>query len=236
MRVLDRALQRFQSGPLRELVKQFTAQLLEAAGRNASYYLIAGFDRKKVDALVVDTGLLLEVLGLDKEGEFLPGGYLDRLASGAEARQAVKNFVFQSLAQGIDPADFARDFQKTIAGAKDIDGAYVKYFKQYAFDAYAQVREIQNLHVANELDLQFFVYAGGLIDSSRPFCIKRNRKVFHREETETWKDDPDLINKKTKDSYRPLIERGRKNCRHMILWIGKDRAFELRPELREKYA
>jgi len=53
LRILDRALQRFQAGPLRELVKQFTAQLLEAAGRNASYYLIAGFDLKKVENLSV---------------------------------------------------------------------------------------------------------------------------------------------------------------------------------------
>lgn len=236
LRILDEALRRFAAGDLRDAVKVLAEQLLDVAGRNAAYYLLAGFDRGKVEALAKDTGLLLDILGLEANGQFTPGGYLDRLASGQEAREKVKNLVLRSLAQGITPQDLARDFQKTIAGAQGVDGALVNYFKQYAFDSYNQVREVQNLHMANELELDFFVYAGGVIDSTRAFCLKRNRKVYHREETENWKDDPDLINPKTKDSYRPLIERGRNNCRHMIMWISKDRAFELRPELREKYA
>jgi len=236
LRILDEALRRFAAGDLRDAVKVLAEQLLDVAGRNASYYLLAGFDRAKVEALAKDTGLLLDILGLEANGQFTAGGYLDRLASGQEVREKVKNLVLRSLAQGITPKDLARDFQKTVAGAQGIDGALVSYFKQYAFDSYNQVREVQNLHMANELELDFFVYAGGVIDSTRAFCLKRNRKVFHREETENWKNDPDLINQKTKDSYRPLIERGRYNCRHMIMWISKDRAFELRPELREKYA
>lgn len=236
LRILDEALRRFAAGDLRDAVKVLAEQLLDVAGRNASYYLLAGFDRAKVEALAKDTGLLLDILGLEANGQFTAGGYLDRLASGQEVRERVKNLVLRSLAQGITPKDLARDFQKTVSGAQGIDGALVSYFKQYAFDSYNQVREVQNLHMANELELDFFVYAGGVIDSTRAFCLKRNRKVFHREETENWKNDPDLINQKTKDSYRPLIERGRYNCRHMIMWISKDRAFELRPELREKYA
>lgn len=236
LRILDEALRRFASGDLRDAVKVLAEQLLDVAGRNASYYLLAGFDRAKVEVLAKDTGLLLDILGLEANGQFTAGGYLDRLASGQEVREKVKNLVLRSLAQGIAPKDLARDFQKTVAGEKGIDGALVQYFKQYAFDSYNQVREVQNLHMANELELNFFVYAGGVIDSTRAFCLKRNRKVFHREETEGWKDDPDLINPKTKDSYRPLLDRGRYNCRHMIMWISKERALELRPELREKYA
>lgn len=236
LRILDEALRKFAAGDLRDTVKVFAEQLLDVAGRNAAYYLLAGFDRGKVEALAKDTGLLLDILGLETNGQFTTGGYLDRLASGQEAREKIKNLVLRSLAQGITPQDLARDFQKTVAGAQGVDGVMVNYFKQYAFDTYNQVREVQNLHMANELELDFFVYAGGVIDSTRAFCLKRNRKVYHREETENWKDDPDLINPKTKDSYRPLIERGRNNCRHMIMWISKERAFELRPELREKYA
>ena len=53
---------------------------------------------------------------------------------------------------------------------------------------------------------------------------KRAGKVFSTEETKTWKNDPDLVEPKTKDTYSPLIERGRYNCRHWIDYISQETA------------
>ena len=42
-----------------------------------------------------------------------------------------------------------------------------------------------------------------------------------------------VIDKKTKDAYNPIIERGRYNCRHFINWITKELAEQLRPDLKK---
>ena len=74
------------------------------------------------------------------------------------------------------------------------------------------------------MGLNYFLYVGGIISTTRRFCEKRNSKVFHRDETKTWKNDPDLIEPRTKESYHPLLERGRYNCRHMIAWLSDEDA------------
>jgi hypothetical protein len=124
---------------------------------------------------------------------------------------------------------FSKGLKNLIQGSKDVDGAITGYWRQYAFDTYAKVREVNNLHFAQELGLKWFVYQGGIIKTSRDFCIKKNGKVFSdKEAQEQWPKDPDLIDKKRIASYRPLIDRGRNNCRHFLMWISEERAMELK--------
>jgi hypothetical protein len=107
----------------------------------------------------------------------------------------------------------------------------VGYYQQYAYDTYSKVREISNLHYADELGLQNFIYTGGVILSSRQFCIKKNGKVFSKKEAvNSWPHDSDLIDKKHLASYNPLIDRGRNNCRHFLMYVSDELAAEMRAQ------
>ena len=121
--------------------------------------------------------------------------------------------------------------QEIVVGTQVRDGALEKYYKQFAYDTFNQTDAAINKHYADSLDLKWFIYQGSLIDTSRPFCVKRAGKVFNTEETDKWKCDPDLIGKpkgkKCDDSYNPLIERGRYNCRHTLRYITEDLACEM---------
>ncbi len=231
LQIIDSVLASFAGDEARALTERFAVDLLEVAGRNESYYILAGFDEQKVKAIAEDTGLIRARIGLDERGRLLPGGYLDRLAAAPEVRQKILDYVVNSMASRKGPDGFVAGLKDLVNGAANEGGVIEKHWERYAFDSFSQIREIQNLHMANELELQYFVYTGGLIDSSRAFCVKRNRKVFSRAETATWKNDPDLIDQATKDTYSPLVERGRYNCRHFIMWISEERAKELRPDL-----
>jgi hypothetical protein len=137
--------------------------------------------------------------------------------------------------------DYIKLLKVHITGTENIDGSLVKYYKGFAFDTYQQFDRVSNVEYAKELDLQAFIYEGGLIETSREFCIKRDGKVFTIDEAATWVNDPTLP--KTKEEretgvviYNPLEDFGRFNCRHMIRYISNEIAIMLRPDLKTKLA
>jgi hypothetical protein len=106
-----------------------------------------------------------------------------------------------------------------------------------------------NSTLAQEFDMNYFIYQGGLIKDSRDFCAAHNNKVFSREEAADWVnwvpsmgDYPAGYEIKQKDTshpsymdypgYTPLVDRGGYNCRHMLGWISDELAFDLRPDLK----
>ncbi|HNR55534.1 MAG TPA: hypothetical protein PKJ19_10215, partial [Flavobacteriales bacterium] len=106
------------------------------------------------------------------------------------------------------------------------------------FDTYQYLDRASSDAYATKLGLDAFIYAGGLIETSRDFCIKRNGKVFSRKEAEReWPKDPTLPRtKKERESgvlvgYDPLRDMGRWNCRHRIRFISDALAEQLRPDL-----
>ena len=125
-------------------------------------------------------------------------------------------------------------------GTPESPGLYSKALQNLVLDTYQQVDRAASKEYAVRLKLDTFIYAGGLIETSREFCKKRNNQVFTEEEAAKWKDDPTLPrSKKEKDSgvvsgYDPLVDMGRFNCRHRTRYISRELARELRPDLPDK--
>ena len=227
--LIERVFDELGGNDMKPILKQFAEKLIEISGRNADYYLITGQDPAKVERIAKDISHIRAIIGIDKNGELLANGYLSRLGRNDLAREQIKNYLLTSIATKQGVAQFERGLRNIITTTKDIDGSIVGYWRQYAYDTYAKVREVDNLHFADELKLDWFVYQGGIIKTSRTFCIRKNGKVFSREEAQRdWPKDPTLIDKKHLATYKPLIDRGRNNCRHFLMWITEERANELK--------
>jgi hypothetical protein len=74
------------------------------------------------------------------------------------------------------------------------------------------------LSKAEEVGADYFLYIGGLIETSRPFCIERDGKVFTADEIATWDNGQGL----PADIYL-----GGYNCRHSLRPISKELAEDL---------
>lgn len=211
------------------LVKDYAAYLIEISGKNAEYYYSIGIDREKVAAIADSVEMIRRVIGIDEAGELVKSGYLYRLATAEAVREQVKQYVLTSIASGQSLKQFQSGLKNLVQGSKDVNGALLQYWNNYAYDQFNRVREINNIHFKDEIGLKYFVYQGGLIRTSRAFCVKKNGKVFSEEEaTRNWPQDPDLIDKAHVGTYNPLIDRGRYNCRHFLMWISTERALELK--------
>lgn len=227
--MIERVFDDLGNNEMKPVLKQFAEKLLSISGRNADYYLLSGQDSAKVDRIAKDVSHIRAIIGIDKNGELLNNGYLSRLGRNDLAREQIKNYLLTSIATKQNVTQFERGLRNIITTTKDVNGAITGYWRQYAFDTYAKVREVDNLHFADELELNYFIYQGGIIKTSRTFCIRKNGKVFSRDEAlRDWPKDPTLIDKKHLASYKPLIDRGRNNCRHFLMWITEERANEIK--------
>ena len=212
-----------------DLVRDYAAYLIEISGKNAEYYYSIGIDKAKVDAIADSVGLIRRVIGIGEDGKLLQGGYLYRLATAETVREQVKQYVLTSIASGQNLKQFQSGLKGLVQSTDEVDGVLLSYWNNYAYDQFSRVREINNLHFKDEIGLKYFVYQGGLIRTSRKFCIKKNGKVFSEEEAiRDWPKDPDLIDKAHLSTYNPLIDRGRHNCRHFLMWISNEMAKELK--------
>lgn len=187
--------------------------------------------RKAVDAV------MRRRLGLDPEYKVNPKGYLGELGRNKKAREEVKKLVAKAVAAGIPMAKLKKALAVKVAGTKKTPGVIERNLGGFVLDAYQVADAVTNREFAKRLDLKYFIYSGGLIETSREFCRKRNGKVFTTEEAEKWDEDATLPKtKEERDSgvvsdYNPLEDRGRWNCRHRILYIPEEEAFRRRPEL-----
>lgn len=227
--LVERVFDEFGRSDIDKILGIYANELLAISGKNAAYYYAMGFDREKVAAIAADLTMIRQIIGVNEEGKLLKDGFLYRLGRSEEARQRIKNYVVTSIVSGQSLDTFRKGLKNAVAGGAGIDGVLESYWNSYANDAYAKVREANNLHFKNEIGLRHFVYQGGLITTSREFCIKKNGKAFTEEEAKRdWPKDPDLIDKKHIASYNPLIDRGRNNCRHFLMWISEDQYNEIK--------
>ena len=163
-------------------------------------------------------------LGITSTGKVKKGGYIDTLGKTAQVKQQLARYVVSNLTGDTSFLDFQLGMRNLVIGNKRVkglatNGALEKYFDQYAYDTYNITDATANKQLASNLNLEHFIYQGSVIDTTRKFCRKRAGKAFKVSDTKEWKNDPDLIDKKTKDEYRPLIDRGRYRCRHRIRYV-----------------
>lgn len=221
---LDKVFDKLEKNLFRDVLGVMVQDLLAATQLNGKYYIGLGFKKSVIDEILKDKINLETKLGITPTGRLRTDSYLYRLGKTGEVRNKLKDYVIKNLTGDTAFADFQLGFRNLVIGNKKqkglaTTGALQQYFDQYATDSFAQFDAVTDKQFANELGLTHFIYEGSLIPTSRKFCEKRAGKAFTVKETKNWKNDPDLIDKKTKDSYVPLVERGRYRCRHSIRYI-----------------
>lgn len=236
---LDRIYDSFVKNENVKIINQIASDFNSLINLNGNYYSLLSVNKNRFStARQRVKELMLEKLGIKPSGQIVRGGYLDSLFRDTTIREKIKQLTFKSVAAQKPMKDYMKILRTTITGTDEVDGALKKYYKGFAFDTYQQFDRITNTEYAKELDLSAFIYEGGLIETSRKFCIERNGKVFTTTEAERWINDPDLPKtKEEKESgvviYNPLFDMGRFNCRHMVRFVSNEIAIMMRPDIKK---
>ena len=156
----------------------------------------------------------------------------------------------QAVTSQINMKEFIGVIKEYVNGTDVKSGVLDRQFQRFTYNTYQQYDAAYNKKLAEEFDMKYFVYQGGLIKDSRDFCAAHNDKVWSVEESEEWRtwtpakgQYPVGWEVKAKDvnavpsymsypEYDPLVDRGGYNCRHIIGYIPDSLAFRLRPDLK----
>jgi len=215
----------------------FAEDLLSITELNAGYYIEMGVEPKIVTKISKSLNNLSQRIGINSDGTIIQGSYLDNLSNLSGVKMSIQKTIINSITQKESLSSLTTNLKEQIKGNKEIAGKLQQYYKQYAFDTFSQVEATAAEYFADQLGLNYFIYQGDEVKSSRPFCkggydIKSHRifqkkigKVFSRKDAKKWeKQDWSGRN----PGNNPLIDRGGYNCRHWLDWISDEMAMEMK--------
>ena len=165
-----------------------------------------------------------------KDFRLLKNNYLNNYAIGTEFQKKIRQKVLSLAQNGVTFQDFRSGLDDFVRGTEQKLGVAENYnfVQQRIQDGFAEFdRTLQN-KFASRLELNYAIYQGGEINTTRSFCDERNGKVYTREEILSWQNE-DWQGKK--ESHNILIDCGGYNCRHYYDWVSYELAKQLRKNI-----
>lgn len=106
----------------------------------------------------------------------------------------------------------------------DTEKAFLnRYIKQTTNDAVMTFNAEYIQTIADDLDVEYYLYAGTIIEDTRSFCQARTGRFFTKEEVEKWAGLKGWQGRMAgTNSSTIFIYRGGYNCRHQLWPVSKE--------------
>lgn len=231
----------------RELNKQYELQFPDVLRETVKASLAANDLNQIYFSSLVDSNRLDEIkdktvkvinrsLGMDENNKIKTGGFMDRALEKKTVQKSFAKEVNTILSGSPDIVLMQTKLKEFITGTKGSTGLLERYYRTFANDLISNIDRTGSLVYANELELNNFYYGGGLLLSSRSFCVSKNGKIFSRAEAENWKDSAFITSMygSNLSDYEPLINMGGYGCKHRADWITDELAKDSKKEVNAK--
>ena len=209
--IVEQAKDLLTTGEFETVVGELMGEFDKQAAVTYKYY-DAAFDGFEVPAIAND------ILAQKKRE-----AVIDLLNS---TDQYLTNPMRQSLSNavsgGATRSDLIDVFNLLINGDAETVGRLERATRQIVSDTFALSDRAVTNTVAEQLGLEWYLYAGGLIDTTRPFCKARNGKYFRKSEVESWAGLGDWAGRMAGTTEETIfLTAGGYNCQHSILPVSE---------------
>lgn len=178
----------------------------------------------KIDKQVKD--FIYSWLGV-KDHTIQKGGYMYNIVNKEIIKNTIKDFSMQTILKQSEIKDSRKNLDTLINGNDKKIGIVEKFHHTNTSDFFSEVDRAVSEVYRNELNLEYAIYAGNIIKTSRIFCREHVNKVYHISEIREFNP------KEAKQpDYNPIYDLGGYGCRHTLNWISKDLAKLYRPEIK----
>jgi hypothetical protein len=229
---LQTKFKKFYSANFIDIMKQTINASKSLTDLNQMYFATL-LDSNKLDEIHNKTKALVDKqLGIDENGKLKQNGFTDKVLGDQQAQKKFIKEVKIILSGNPDINLMQNKLKDFIIGSKNNTGLLESHYRTVSQDILTSIDRSNSLVYANELELQSFFYGGGLLTSSRSFCVNKNGKIFTRAEATKWKDSTFITSMygENINDYEPLINMGGYGCRHTPDWITQDIAKVLKPD------
>jgi len=225
------AYKEFEKKEYKSLIEALAEDLITIGTLNNDYFAeVSEFTANKFNPIKKQVGtFLLDRIGLTSSGKAVQDGFIDLLSNDKTVQRTIQTYVYNAKASNVGLKGFQKGLKQLLVDSEESIGEITRFANTFAIDLYQQAdREIQ-LEFSNRLELDAFLYAGGLIESSRPFCKERNGKVFLKSEGKQW-EKLDFAGKGKNYVWTML---GHNRCRHTMSYLNNRMAMQRRKDLAE---
>lgn len=209
-----------------EIIKDTVKSARSLTDLNNMYFSTL-LDSNRLEQIQNETMKIIDrKLGIDENGQVKRNGFVDKALNDSAIQKDFIKQIKQLVQSGQDVQTVQEKLKEFMVG-NDINGGFInQYYKGFAGTLLNEVDRNNNLIYADKLELQYFYYSGGLILTSRPFCLDKNGKIFTRDQADKWKDDSRIkkMYGKNISDYVPLRDFGGPNCLHNADFITDDMA------------
>ena len=202
----------------------FKEELNGIEGNSANYY--EKFTPKSIDF----DGIKKDVTAKLRSAM---SGFMDAYSGSLNVANSTRGFVVGQIESGVSFADVRDNAEDFIIGSGGKLGVVDNFnlVQSRVQDTFAEYDRRLSNGYSTALDLNYFIYQGGEINTTRDFCEERNGNVYTREEGEEWNE---LVwEGKNTDVNNVLLTAGGYNCRHYFDCISYELAVQLRPDIQK---
>ena len=231
----------FQATVAAPLAAFYAEQLLQLPALSVDYFQALGITNYKALRRPL-AGFLEARFGVNAAGDLVPGGYLSALAGDTTAQRELLRFAYTAQASGAGITAYRAGLEQLVTGGNSAKGLMQQLYDE-AGDTFSEADRTLQVLAAERLGLKMFLYQGGVIKSSRLFCLKRNGQVFTDAEIDLFGTAKDAFGGYTKkaeglfsgksEPYEPRINLGGYNCRHTLHALPNIVGLTFRPDLME---
>ena len=134
--------------------------------------------------------------------------------------QPLQQILSQNVNAGGRFSGFIKQVEQYVAGTPEVEGRVLNYTRTFIRDTLMTYSRTYQQAVTADLGLEFYFYSGGLMDTSRPFCVERVGQYFHKKEIEAWAELEWRGKKKDTTSTSIFLFAGGWNCGHQIIPVS----------------
>jgi hypothetical protein len=239
---LEQTYEQFNATTQIPIIKEFGKGLLGIGKFEKDYFKEFTTNdsiKKRFASVVSNTDEFMKArIGVGTKNELVEGGFLDSFIKDRTLVNDLKQITTRAVTGQMPIDEYKTLLKYKTIGNDQVDGKFQQYYRQFAYDQYNEYDRAYANTLSTEFKLNYAVYQGGLIETSRELCEFYNGKVLTRKEIEdlkNWKDSNGLIPSYIAKfpGYKGELHCGGFGCRHSHSWVDKITAIRLRPELKE---
>lgn len=163
-------------------------------------------------------------------GNATTNGFMQSLFSNNMVVMSIQQTIRKGINSNQNIVDIKGILDQQIQGKEDKMGLVTSFNYQNGYDDFQAYSRTLDNEYSKALALNYAIYQGGEIKTTRTFCEDRAGKVYNRETILSW----NLLEwQGMKENNDILIDLGGYNCRHDLDWISYELAKRIDPEIQK---
>ncbi len=165
-------------------------------------------------------------------GKISIDGFLNSLFDNNDIARQLQSTIRTAINSNREVSELNTLLTEQIKGKDDKFGIIQSFhYNNGGYDSFQKYTRTLDEGFSKVLNLNYAIYAGGKIKTTREFCLSRSGKVFNRETIESWNNIKTWQGKI--EGGDVLIDAGGYNCRHDYDWISYELAKRINTDIQK---